>query len=564
MENLERGKMGEIKEKEIEWEEGTLKPTLTQFPERRKEFKTPSGIMKKVVYTPADLEGLDYVRDLGFPGKYPFIRGPHAAMFRSQLWIIRQQMGVNRSEETREIEDTLMEEGLDAPLIDLDTCQKMCHSSDEPYVKERTGYAGVVLDTLDDFRRVWGGLDLSKVHLAVNDSSVGFITFPMYAAVVEEQGIPAGKVKMTMQNDSLADFTTSNYNRYPPKHHMRLSVDTMEYMAKTYPKSNILAFVGQFYRQTGATAVQEVAFAMSDAIAYIEELVKRGLNIDDFAQRITYQSGGGIDFFEEIAKHRASRRVWARIMKERFKAKDERSCRLKTYVLTPGQTLTTSQPLNNIPRGTIECLAAVLGGATSIEVTPFTEGITIPTSADVWKVGLRLQQIIAYESGVADVVDPMGGSYYMEYLTNKMDEEIMRYIEKIDEMGGIIGAIKYGFLEKEMNRNNYEEKRLIDEGENVVIGVNMFKEEEEGDGEYEVYAPDPKLIGAQIERIAKIKKERDNIKLDEIMGRLKKAAETDQNVTPIVIEAVKAYATVGEIGSAMEDVFGKFNKALLY
>ncbi|TAK32226.1 MAG: methylmalonyl-CoA mutase [Chloroflexota bacterium] len=548
-------KTSEIEEVRQRWESQTLEGSLDKTPARKTEFTTWSGLPIKPIYTPADTKNLDYVRDIGFPGEYPFTRGPHPAMFRTRLWQIRQQTGVNTAEATAALKQCHTEGGMTAPTHIFDYTTRSGFASDDPAVEGFVGHSGVVAEYLPDFVVLWGSIPLDKEHVMLNNSCIAHIQVSGLVAAVEHQGTAPEKVKVTVQNDSLSSYVTEYDSRFAPEHHLRLTVDCIEYLIRHFPRANVMNVFGTNYPQAGSNAFQEVAFSFSCAIEIIEAVLKRGYHIDDFAPRITAQWSSSPDFFEEIAKHRAARRAWAKLMKERFHAQNPMSWCLKSYVLTSGRSLTTQQPMNNITRTALQTLSAVLGGSTAIEATPYGEGITLAATGDEVEVALRSQQIIAYETGVSDVVDPLGGSWYVEYLTDALEEKIWDYINKVDEMGGAIAAIKNGFFVGEMRKEIFRDKQLRDQGERISVGVNMFERKDE-QVQLEAFEPDGELLRQHKDKIARMKQERDNGKLEEILARLRKAAAGSENIMPTTLEAVKAYATVAEITNALGDVFG--------
>ncbi|WP_456330034.1 acyl-CoA mutase large subunit family protein [Archaeoglobus sp.] len=538
-----------------EWEEKYVKPLLEKSPERKKEFKTSSGIVVDRLYTPEDVE-IDYEEKLGYPGVYPFTRGVYPTMYRGRLWTMRQYAGFGTAEETNKRYRYLLEQGQTGLSVAFDLPTQIGYDSDHPMALGEVGKVGVAIDTIQDMEILFDGIPLGKVSTSMTINSTCAQILSMYIAVAEKQGVERASLRGTVQNDMLKEYIARGTYIFPPEPSLRLSTDIIMYCAKEMPKWNSISISGYHMEEAGATPVQEVAFTLADGITYVEKVIERGMDVDSFAPRLSFFFAAGNNFLEEIAKFRAARRLWARIMKERFNAKNPRSMMLRFHVQTAGCTLTAQQPENNIVRVALQALAAVLGGCQSLHTNSYDEALCLPTEKAV-RIALRTQQIIAEESGVADVVDPLGGSYYVEWLTDRIEEEAMKYIEKIDEMGGMIKAIESGYVQREIQKSAYEKQKAIDEGEITVVGVNKYQIEEEI--QIELLRVDKAVVEKQIKRLQEFRKSRDVKKVEEALDRLRKAAEKeDENLMPYVLEAVKARATLGEMTDALRDAFGEF------
>jgi methylmalonyl-CoA mutase N-terminal domain/subunit len=538
-----------------EWEEKYVKPLLEKSPERKKEFKTSSGIVVDRVYTPEDVE-IDYESQLGYPGVYPFTRGVYPTMYRGRIWTMRQYAGFGTAEETNRRYRYLLEQGQTGLSVAFDLPTQIGYDSDHPMALGEVGKVGVAIDTIEDMEILFNGIPLGKVSTSMTINSTCAQILSMYVAVAEKQGVERANLRGTVQNDMLKEYIARGTYIFPPEPSLRLATDIIMFCAKEMPKWNSISISGYHMEEAGATPVQEVAFTLADGITYVEKVIERGMDVDSFAPRLSFFFAAGNNFLEEIAKFRAARRLWARIMKERFNAKNPSSMMLRFHVQTAGCTLTAQQPENNIVRVALQALAAVLGGCQSLHTNSFDEALCLPTEKAV-RIALRTQQIIAEESGVADVVDPLGGSYYIEWLTDRIEEEAMKYIEKIDEMGGMIKAIESGYVQREIQKSAYEKQKAIDEGEITVVGVNKYQIEEEI--QIELLRVDKAVVEKQIRRLQEFRKNRDAKKVEEALDRLRKAAEKeDENLMPYVLDAVKARATLGEMTDALRDVFGEF------
>ncbi len=538
-----------------EWEEKYVKPLIAKAPERKKEFKSSSGFILDRVYTPEDIE-IDYERKLSYPGVYPFTRGVYPTMYRGRLWTMRQYAGFGTAEETNARYKYLLSQGQTGLSVAFDLPTQIGYDSDHPMALGEVGKVGVAIDTIEDMQILFNGIPLDKVSTSMTINSTCAQILSMYIAVAEQQGVDKSVLRGTVQNDMLKEYIARGTYIFPPEPSLRLATDIIMFCAKEMPKWNSISISGYHMEEAGATPVQEVAFTLADGITYVEKVLERGMDVDKFAPRLSFFFAAGNNFFEEIAKFRAARRLWAKIMKERFNAKNPRSMMLRFHVQTAGCTLTAQQPENNIVRVTLQALAAVLGGCQSLHTNSFDEALCLPTEKAV-RIALRTQQIIAEESGVADVVDPLGGSYYIEWLTDRIEEEAMKYIEKIDEMGGMIKAIEKGYVQREIQKSAYEKQKAIDSGEIVVVGVNKYQIEEEI--QIDLLRVDKSVVEKQIERLKKFRENRDKKKVEEALDKLRKAAEKDdENLMPYVLDAVKAKATLGEITDALREVFGEF------
>jgi len=554
-------KLEEIKKRMEKWERETVPKSLERMPERKREFLTNSNIPIKRVYTPLDVKDFDYLRDLGFPGEYPFTRGVYPTMYRARLWTMRQYAGFGTAEQTNQRFKYLLEHGQTGLSVAFDYPTQLGYDCDHPLAKGEVGKAGVSVSTLKDMEIIFDGIPLDKVTTSMTINAPATILLAMYIAVAEKQGVPQEKLGGTVQNDILKEYAARGMYIFPPKSSMKLVTDIFEYCSKYVPRWNTISISGYHIREAGATAVQEVAFTLANAIAYVQAAIDRGLDLDKFASRLSFFFAAHNNFLEEIAKFRAARRLWAKIMRERFGAKNPAAWRLRFHTQTSGCTLTAQQPLNNIIRVTIQALAAVLGGTQSLHTNSFDEALALPSELAV-RVALRTQQIIAYESGVADTIDPLAGSYYVEWLTDKIEEEALRYIEKIDDMGGAVEAIEKGYIQREIVESAYRYQREIENKQRIIVGVNEFVTEEKVP--IEILKIDPKIEESLVERLKAIKRQRDNAKVKEVLEELRRAAERNENLMPTILRAVKAYATVGEICNVLREVYGEYKPPTIF
>jgi methylmalonyl-CoA mutase N-terminal domain/subunit len=558
---FDKKKIEEAKRERERWESTTLPNWIKQTHERKNEFRNHSDMLIKRLYTPEDIEKLDYARDLGFPGEYPFIRGVHATMYRGRLWTVRMFAGFGTAADTNERFKYLLKEGESGLSTAFDYPTIMGYDSDHPMARGEVGICGVAISSLQDMEVLFDGIPLNQVTTSMTINGPAPMLLAMYVAVGDKQGVPRDKLGGTTQNDNLKEFFAQKLCIFPPKSSVKLTTDVIEYSAKHLPRWNPISISGYHIREAGANAVQELAFTLYDGISYVESTLERGLKVDDFAQRLSFFFASHNDFFEEIAKFRAARRIWANTMKERFHAKNPRSMWMRMHIQTSGCTLTSQQPHNNIVRTTIQALAAVLGGTQSLHTNSYDEALCLPGEEAV-RVALRTQQIIAHESGVTNTVDPMGGSFFMEALTNEMEEKAMEYIQKIDDMGGAVAAIEKGFFQKEIADSAYRYQREIEEKKRIIVGVNDYTIEEP-ECPIELLRVDPKVEKEQVDNLEKLKRQRDNRKVKQMLEKLHYSAEKDENLMPIMIDAVKAYTTIGEITEVLRQVYGEYKELIV-
>ncbi len=540
---------GEIKKEKEIWKNKNLGNRLL------KEVKTDSGIEVDFLYTPDDTKEVDYLRDIGFPGQYPYTRGVQPTMYRERIWRMRQYSGFGTAEETNRRFKYLLGQGQTGLSIAFDLPTQVGYDSDHELAHGEVGRVGVAVDTLGDMETILEGLPLDQLSTSMTINATAAILLAMYIAVAEKQGVPSEKLQGTIQNDILKEYSVRGTYIFPVRPSLRLITDIFAYCSKHVPRWNTINVSSYHMREAGCDAVQEIAFSFSNAIAYVEAGIQAGLDVDEFAPRISWIFNCYNNLFEEVAKFRAARRLWAEIMKERFKAKDPRSWMFRTHIQTGGSTLTAQQPLINIARTTYQTLAAVLGGVQSIAVSSYDEGLCIPTEESA-TVSLRIQQLLAYESGVTETIDPLAGSYYVEYLTNEIEKKAMDYIRKIDEMGGAPTAIEMGYIQKEILEGAYRYQKEIESEERILIGVNKFKVDEHVS--MKLAKIDPRVEIDNLEKLKKIKARRDNLKVEFFLEKLKEAAQGDANLMYPILDAVKTYATLGEICSTLREVFGEY------
>ncbi|MDI3534368.1 MAG: methylmalonyl-CoA mutase, N-terminal domain [Thermosediminibacterales bacterium] len=545
----------EIRKNKSDWENGELKKTLEKYPERKEKFTTGSGKEVERLYTPLDTENLDYSKDLGFPGSYPYTRGVQPTMYRGRFWTMRQYAGFATAEESNKRYKYLLEQGQTGLSVAFDLPTQIGYDSDHPLAQGEVGKVGVAVDSLQDMEILFDGIPLDKVSTSMTINAPAAILLAMYIAVAEKQGVSSDKLRGTIQNDILKEYIARGTYIFPPAPSMRLITNIFEFCSQKVPKWNTISISGYHIREAGSTAVQEVAFTLADGIAYVEAAIKAGLEVDEFAPRLSFFFNAHNDLLEEVAKFRAARRIWARLMKERFGAKKPKSMMLRFHTQTGGSTLTAQQPDNNIIRVTIQALAAVLGGTQSLHTNSRDEALALP-SEDSVRIALRTQQIIAYESGVTETIDPLAGSYYVEALTNRIEKEAMEYIEKIDQLGGAPKAIEKGYIQKEIQDSAYNYQKEVESGKRIVVGVNKFKIEEEPPKD--LLKVDPAVGELQEKKLKQLRETRDNIAVDNTLASLKKAAQTDENLMPYILDCVKAYATLGEICGVLREVFGEY------
>jgi methylmalonyl-CoA mutase N-terminal domain/subunit len=537
------------------WEENTVAGSLKRLPERfgAEEFTTISGQPIERIYTPADLAGFDYEEDLGFPGQYPFTRGIHPTMYRSRFWTMRMFSGFGSAEETNARFRYLLEHGETGLSTAFDFPTLYGIDSDDPLAYGEFGKVGVGVSSLADMETLFAGIPIDQVTTSMTINGPAAVVWAFYIAAAENRGISRSALGGTTQNDILKEYIAQNTFIYPPEPSMRLVVDTIEFATKEMPKWNPVSISGYHIREAGSTAAQELAFTLADGLTYVQWCVDRGMNVDDFAPRLSYFFNSHNDFFEEIAKYRAARRIWARELKERFGAKNDRSLWLRFHTQTAGASLTAQQPELNIVRTTIQALAGVLGGTQSLHTNSMDEALALPSDKAV-RIALRTQQIIAEESGVTNTVDPLGGSYFVEALTNEMERQCYEYFDRIEEYGGVIPAIKAHFFQGEIARASYEYQHEIDTGRKTMVGVNKYVIEEPI--EIPILEMDPKGEEKQREKLARLRAERDQKRWAAALERVRHTATTTENIMPALIEASHAYATLGEITNVLKTVFG--------
>ncbi len=547
--------MADYNESKKSYEEKVKKATQ-RFPERKEKFETSSGIEIKRIYTPEDIENLDYARDLSFPGEYPFTRGVQPTMYRSRFWTMRQYAGFATAEESNKRYKYLLEQGTMGLSVAFDLPTQIGYDSDNVMAKGEVGKVGVAIDSLKDMEILFDGIPLDKVSTSMTINATASFLLAMYLIVAEKQDVSFDRVSGTIQNDILKEYIARGTYIYPPEPSLRIISNIFEFCSNHVPKWNTISISGYHIREAGSTAVQEIAFTLADGIAYVEEAIKAGLDVDKFAPRLSFFFNAHNNFLEEIAKFRAARRMWAKIMKERFNAKNPKSLMLRFHTQTGGSTLTAQQPENNIVRVTLQALAAVLGGTQSLHTNSMDEALALPTEKSV-RIALRTQQIIAYESGVGDNVDPLAGSYYIESLTNEIEKRAFEYIEKIDKMGGMLKAIESGYVQREIAESAYNYQKAVESGEQIVVGVNKFTIEEDKK-DLEILKINEEIEKRQVEKLKKLKGKRDNTLVKDRLEKLKKAAMGSDNLMPYILDCVRAYCTLGEMADVLREVFGEY------
>jgi len=541
-----------------EWERTTLAEQLERGGEREVEFSTVSSLPIERLATAEDLgPDWDVERDLGLPGEYPYTRGIHPTMYRGRMWTMRQFAGFGSAAQTNARFKYLLSQGQTGLSTAFDLPTLMGRDSDDEMAEGEVGKEGVAIDTVVDMKRLFDGIPLDKVSTSMTINAPAAVVFCMYLAVAEDQGVSFEKLQGTLQNDILKEYIAQKEWIYPPRPSMRIITDLMAFCTRHVPKWNTISISGYHIREAGSTAVQELAFTLSDGIAYVQAGIDAGIDIDAFAPRLSFFFNSHNDFFEEIAKMRAARRIWARVMRERFGAKQERSWKLRFHTQTAGCSLTAQQPLNNIVRVTVQALAGVLGGTQSLHTDSYDEALALPSDEAV-TVALRTQQILAEESGVIHTVDPLAGSYFVENLTNRIEREALDYIERIDSMGGIIAAIERGYPQKEIADASYRYQQQTEDGTKTIVGVNKYVKDDTG--KLEILRVDDSVGINQIARLAEVKAKRDSDRLEAALSSLRKAAEGDDNLIPLMLDAVRAHATVGEVCQALVPVFGLYQE----
>ncbi|TFG16051.1 MAG: methylmalonyl-CoA mutase [Promethearchaeota archaeon] len=536
-----------------DWEKKVLSKFLEKG-ELKDKYETSSGIRLKQVYGPEDVNDINFLEDIGFPGSIPFTRGIYPTMYRGRLWTMRQYAGFGDAIQTNKRFKYLISRGQKGLSIAFDLPTQMGYNSDNSLCLGEVGKVGVSINSLEDFEKLFNGIRLDEISTSMTINAPTAVLLAMYIAVAEKQGVSLDKLSGTVQNDILKEYIARGTYIYPPEAALRLTVDVIEYCSKSLPKFNTISISGYHMREAGCDAVQEIAFTLANGITYVEEVLKRGImQVDDFAPRLSFFFCLHNHFFEEIAKLRAARRLWAKIMTERFDAKNPDSLKLRFHTQTAGVTLTAQQPEVNILRIAYQALAAILGGTQSLHTNSMDEALAIPTEESV-RLALRTQQVLAYETGVPDVVDPLGGSYYIEYLTKKLEEEALEYINKIDKMGGMLKAIENGYIQREIQESAYSIQNKIDNGVEKMIGVNIFKMEK--DPKLKIFKHDAKIEEKIIDNLKKLKSKRNEELIQEKLDELRNIACSQENIMPIIIELVKEYATIQEICDILRELFG--------
>ncbi len=544
-----------IKAEKEKWEQGPVQKTLSKAPERRPAFTSISNIPVERLYTPIDNAGMDYERDLGFPGQYPFTRGVQPTMYRGRYWTMRQYAGFGSAKESNARYRYLLGQGQTGLSVAFDLPTQAGYDSDHALSMGEVGKVGVAIDSIEDMKVLFDSIPLDKVTTSMTINAPATVLLAMYLAIAEEQGVGFDKVGGTVQNDILKEITVRGQYIFPPKPSMRLTVDLIEYCFKNVPKWNSISISGYHIREAGSTAGQEMAFTLADGIAYVQACVDRGMAVDSFGPRLSFFFNAFTNVLEEVAKFRAGRRVWAKIMKERFGAKDPRSMMMRYHVQTGGVTLTAQQPLNNVVRVALQAYAAALGGCQSLHTNSYDEALCLPTQQAV-TVALRTQQIVAEESGAADTIDPLAGSYFVEAMTDKIEAEIEEYIKKIDTMGGTLAAIEQGFIQKEIQNSAYRFQKEIESNERVYVGINKYTMEEPPPTN--LLRVDMSVGEIESEKLKGLRAGRDQAKCQKALDQLKAVSQSSDNVMPAVIEAVKARATIGEICDVWRSIFGEY------
>ena len=529
--------------------------------ERQNSFKNLSDIEIKRLYTPEDLKDFNYNQDLGLPGQYPFTRGSYPTMYRGQFWTMRQFAGFGTAEQTNQRYKFLIEHGQTGLSVAFSLHTIYGYEASDEISLGEVGKEGVAIDTLKDMETLFDGIDLSKISTSMTINAPAAILLAMYIIVGEKQGHTPDKLRGTIQNDILKEYIAQKSWIFPPEPSIRLIIDTIEYCMKYVPQWYTISISGYHIREAGSTAVQELAFTLADGFAYVEAAMERGINVDEFAPRLSFFFNAHNNFFEEICKYRAARRIWAKKMKNKFGAKKLESMRLRFHTQTAGVSLTAQEPENNIVRVTLQALAAILGGTQSLHANSFDEALCLPTEKAA-RIALRTQQIIGYESGVADTVDPLAGSYYIEWLTNKMEEEAEAYFDKIEKFGGVIPAIKANFFQREIANASYKYQKEIENNKRTIVTVNRFQQKETSS--IEILKIDEGVAEKQIEKLNTVKAERNNEKLTLALDKLKEAAKGTENLVPYILDAVREYASIGEIMNSLVEVFGTYREDSIF
>ena len=542
--------------KKKDWEERTK----GDLKERKKVFTTQSGIRFDRLYTAEDTQNIDYDEKVGYPGEYPFTRGVQPTMYRGRLWTMRQYAGFGTAEETNKRFKYLLEQGQTGLSVAFDLPTQMGYDSDHPISKGEVGRVGVAIDSLEDMEILFDGIPLGQVSTSMTINATASMLLAMYMVVAEKQGVSSDRIQGTVQNDLLKEFIARGTYIFPPGPSVKITIDIMEYCRDVIPKWNPISVSGYHIREAGSTAVQELAFMLADAIEYLENARSRGIDVEKLAERVSFFFAVHNNFLEEVAKYRAARRLWARIMRERFNAKNDRACLFRVHSQTSGVTLTAQQPRNNIMRVTIQALAAVLGGTQSLHTNSFDEALALP-SEEAATIALRTQQLIAYESGVADTIDPLGGSYAIESLTEKIENDVNAYLTQIDKRGGMIRCIEDGYINREIEEASYRYQLDVEKGERIIVGVNEFTGA--NDEPVEILKINPKIEEIKRQNLKTLRGKRDNSRVASDLKTLQEKSIASENIMPYIVEAVRGYATIGEMTSALENVYSRYGRSAL-
>jgi methylmalonyl-CoA mutase, N-terminal domain len=539
---------------EAQWREGRLKPSVDRVPERREEFATSSGIPVDPLYTPEDLEGFDYQESLGYPGEYPFTRGVQPSMYRGRFWTMRQYAGYADSRESNLRYRYLLEQGQTGLSVAFDLPTQIGYDSDHPMAEGEVGRVGVAISSLEDMEELFEGIPLDRVSTSMTINATASILLALYVAVAKKQGVPMARISGTIQNDILKEYIARGTYIFPPKPALRLVTDSFRYCVESLPRWNFISVSGYHMREAGSDAVQELAFTMANATAYVRAALEAGIDIDHLGKQFAFFFVSHNNLFEEVAKFRAARRMWARLMRERFGAKDPRSWMLRFHTQTAGSTLTAQQPENNAVRVTVQALAAILGGTQSLHTCAVDEALALPTDKTA-QLALRTQQVLAHESGVADTVDPLAGSYFVESLTNELEARAWEEHERIEEMGGSLAAIEQGYMQRKIGESAYRYQREIERGERVVVGVNRFAISEKRT--MQILRVDDAVRDRQLSRLGELRRRRDGAAVSAALSKLERAAAGNGTLMPLLVECVESYATLGEICDVLRGVFGE-------
>lgn len=556
MGEYKKNKLSDLKNDKEDWEENKYQKTAERFGLRKENFGSDAEKEAEPLYTPLDLKNISYQKDISFPGEFPYTRGVYSTMYRSRLWTMRQYSGFGTAEETNQRFKYLLEQGQTGLSVAFDLPTQIAYDSDHLLAEGEVGRVGVAIDSVEDMKRLFADIPLEEVSTSMTINAPAAVILAMYIVTAEEQGVEQDKLTGTIQNDILKEYIARGTYVYPPEASLRLITDIFEYCSKKMPGFNTISISGYHIREAGATAVQELAFTLADALEYVEAALKIGLDIDEFAPRLSFFFASQMNIMEEAAKFRAARKLWAEIIEERFNAKKEKSKLLRFHTQTAGTALTAEQPLNNIIRVTIQALAAVMGGTQSLHTNSYDEALSLPSEEAV-EIALRTQQIIAEESGIADVIDPLGGSYYLEELTASFVKQTKKYLDKIDKLGGMVEAIKTGYVQKEIQDSAYQKQKEIDEAEKIVVGINKYRRNNQGK-KIDLLKVDPALEKAQKKRLYDLKSERNKDIVQISLQNVENVAKNGDNLMPPIIEAVRAKATLNEISDVMREVFGEY------